>query len=321
MKKLHKINHEESFVNWIDLLPFPLASILWSYHTQCQTPKEKYEKLLHFFEALAEFLAIIHLSIHIKNGPSIGWEESRSAINQQLQKNRLSIEKATFGTWKTIYEILAKKTRNISNTKEDQELVLNLYKTKNLKQILSLSDKAYVTIFTDAIGVRNTWLAHAGSIGKGKAEEIHQKLLELLAKIRSIFTSIWEDYLLILPENFRFTGSWHEYEAREIMGTRTPFERVQLKVKYPLVDGRLHLINLDTNDAIELIPLVQVMPGPKTELDACYFYSRFERDSGDARLISYHYEGEPDFSICDESIIATMEYFEKNGEIASKSHK
>jgi hypothetical protein len=65
---LHMVNREDRFEDWIDTLPFPLASILWVCHTQTGSYREQYERKIHFFEALSEFLAILHLSAFISSG-------------------------------------------------------------------------------------------------------------------------------------------------------------------------------------------------------------------------------------------------------------
>ena len=52
-------------------------------------------------------------------------------------------------------------------------------------------------------------------------------------------------------------------------------------------DGRLHLKSHDENRALKLLPLVKVMPSPKTEENACYFYNRRQADG--IRFLSYYF--------------------------------
>lgn len=61
-RAVEQINRKETFEDWLKTLPFPLASILWNYHTAAHDPKEQFELLLKFFEGLAEFIAAILLS-------------------------------------------------------------------------------------------------------------------------------------------------------------------------------------------------------------------------------------------------------------------
>jgi hypothetical protein len=60
-----------------------------------------------------------------------------------------------------------------------------------------------------------------------------------------------------------------------------------------LDEERLYLCHKESSEALKLLPLVQVRPSPRSAKNACYFFSRVERDGG-ARCISYHFIDEPD---------------------------
>lgn len=55
-------------------------------------------------------------------------------------------------------------------------------------------------------------------------------------------------------------------------------------------DGHLHLKSPDEQRALKLLPFVKVMPSPKAEGNACYFYNRQQKDG--IRFLSYHFESE-----------------------------
>ena len=73
-------------------------------------------------------------------------------------------------------------------------------------------------------------------------------------------------------------------------GSRTPFERVQRITTDPLETECLYLIAKGENKALRLIPFLKVMPSPSTEQNACYFFSRREKNG--LRFVSYHFETE-----------------------------
>jgi hypothetical protein len=58
---------------------------------------------------------------------------------------------------------------------------------------------------------------------------------------------------------------------------------------------RLYLCNKDTGQVLKLLPLVQVGPSPQSAKNACYFFSRIERDGG-ARFVSYHFIDRPELT-------------------------
>lgn len=293
-KRIKQINNEDTFSAWLDQLPFPLASILWSYHTQSRTEKESYEKLLHFFEACAEFFSIVHISALASNNDL--WSEIESRIKSQLSDHHLRISTATFGTWITLLESMAKYTRKELNSDRRKQDILNAYKASKQTYVEQLSNKGIITVLKEAVAIRNRWQGHSGAVSDLKAQEIHDKLISLLQKIRGLITGIWECYELILPESGKYSQGEFLYKARRIVGNRTPFEQTEVSTVHPLEDNCLHLVSCETNDAIKLLPLLQVIPGPKTDVDACYFYNRIEKQTGEARYVSYHFDRDSDLT-------------------------
>ena len=54
--------------------------------------------------------------------------------------------------------------------------------------------------------------------------------------------------------------------------------------------GVLYLKAQDERIALALLPLIKVMPSPRSAENACYFYNRQERDG--VHFVSYHFEKE-----------------------------
>lgn len=99
------------FLNWIDLLPYPLASILWIYKAT-DNIKEKIDHLLNFFEALSQFLVMLMLSPFVKD---------REFYIQECGYIKAPypnwLKKPTFSTWISIGSWLSKTIRRIQNDK------------------------------------------------------------------------------------------------------------------------------------------------------------------------------------------------------------
>ena len=95
---------------WIETLPFPLASILRAWQASPSKDfKTKYEHLLHFFEATTEFLGVILLSAFTSNEALFG--PNKQKLSEAMQKSNLSFQRATFGTWKLVVEYLPIRQR------------------------------------------------------------------------------------------------------------------------------------------------------------------------------------------------------------------
>ena len=301
IERINRVNHEDSFDGWLETLPFPLASILWRYHAHSGSVREKSEILLHFFEALAEFFATIHLSA-IRTDQEF-WTEHSVVLNQALEKEHLSYNRATFGLWKCVNEFLSKRIRKLLD--DDFERASMLYRIKNRDVLNMLLSKDLVRILQAANSIRNNH-AHGGVASQREDASIHRNLEELITDTRKFTGNNWKQYELVQPSDCRFSGGMLEYKVKRIMGMRTPFETVERRTITGMEDERLHLLGPDGDRALELIPFIRVMPSPKTESNACYYYNRKQGDH--QRYVSYHFESESEIEVAfvdtDEAIHA-----------------
>ena len=74
------------------------------------------------------------------------------------------------------------------------------------------------------------------------------------------------------------------------MGTRTPFPSDEISVSEGMEYGHLYLKSQNESRGLKLLPLIKVMPSPKTEENACYFYNR--KQPKGIRFLSYHCESD-----------------------------
>ena len=94
----------------------------------------------------------------------------------------------------------------------------------------------------------------------------------------------------------------YDLTATILTGANPAFRKAHIQVRDPLSARRLYLLNGTSLHALKLVPLLQVMPGPKTGEDTCYFYSRIE-PSGAVRWISYYSVAEPEFTLDDFDVV------------------
>ena len=285
-KQVNALNREDRYEDWVETLPFPLASILWSCHTQTGSSKEQYERKLHFFEALAEFIGVVHMSAYSANEGL--WQDSQEQLNAALDQGKVSLERATFGTWAIIAGFFGKKSRGL--LAKEADLVFELYKTSSRELLQTLFSKKLVTILQEVNHLRNNFSGHVGAMSDRDATQVNDSLKSKIQAVREIFGIVWEDFRLILPEDCRFSDAGFEYKVKIITGTRTPFRSDTVQTTEPMEDGSLYLISPDNTRGLKLLPFVKVLPSPKTEETACYFYNR--RDAQGVRFLSYYFEGD-----------------------------
>jgi hypothetical protein len=284
---------------WFETLPFPLASILRAWQaTPSQDFKSKYEHLLHFFEGAAEFVSVILLSAFHSN--EAVFVPYRQKLTETMQRQNLSFNRATFGTWKLVVEYLGKQTRELLNAngkraeeaKNDRALCADLFSDPSLSLPSALSRKKLAAIFSDTNKMRNDWGGHGGVVGPDEAESRNQQLLAEVQKLREAFADTWTETQMIRALHCRPRRGVFENEVSILMGSNAEFLKETRAMANWLDVDRLYLTNKDSDKALKLLPLIQVSSSPQSAKNACYFFSRLERDG--ARFVSYHFADRPE---------------------------
>jgi hypothetical protein len=122
-----------------------------------------------------------------------------------------------------------------------------------------------------------------------------------LARAQARIADSFETWHLLKPGPAVYTGDIYDSTITVLTGTNPAFRKIQVQVVHPLNSSRLYLLNGSSPRALELIPLVRVLAGPKTGEDACYFYSRL-RPNGSVRWISYHFDAEPELILTSDDV-------------------
>jgi hypothetical protein len=257
-------------------------------HTESGKYKERYERQILFFEALAEYMAVLYLSAFSSN-PGV-WGDVRPKLQETLAKSSLSLEMATFGTWRVVLEVLGAEARRLLN--HNCDMCYELFRTRNRVVVDRITSKKLVGILQDANAIRNKWTGHGGAVSETAAREVFEKLNQHISTVREIFGTIWESYEVLFPSVCRMKDGFFCYSARRIMGSRTPFQSIDVQLSEGMEDGQLHLWSPAESRTLKLLPLIKVMPSPKTEENACYFYNRREKKG--IRFLSYYFESDSD---------------------------
>ena len=286
---------------WFETLPFPLASILRAWQaTPSQDFKTKHEHLLHFFEGTAEFLSVILLSAFSSNQSL--FESHKQKLTESMQKQNLSFQRATFGTWKLVVEYLGKQTRQLlsengkksENAKNDRALCADIFSDPSLALAEAFSRKELVGILSTTNKMRNDWSGHGGVVGQEEAELRNQQLLGEVQKLREAIAETWVETQLIHARHCRPRRGVFENEVAVLMGSNSEFLQETWAMATWLDVESLYLSKKDSGRALKLLPLVQVGPSPPSAKNACYFFSRLERDG--ARFVSYHFTDKPELT-------------------------
>jgi hypothetical protein len=290
-----------SLDHWFETIPFPMASILRAWQaTPSNDPKTKYEHLLHFFEATAEFLSLVLLSAFSSNEQL--YEPHREKLLESFNKQNLSFEKATFGTWRLVVDYLTKQTRKLlqeggresEGSKNDREICAAIFADGTLRLPTLLSNKGIGSVLSATNKMRNDWSGHGGVVGEEEAKRRNELLLEQLEKLREAMSDVWEITTLVsasycVPSKGSFAN-----EVAVLKGSNSEFLKRSRTMSTWLDVDSLYLVSEDQGSALKLLPLVRLGPSPESAKNACYFFNRTEGDG--ARFVSYHFVNEPELS-------------------------
>ena len=291
-RRLGQLNRDDTFPAWLDTLPYPLASILWTHHTLKGSPLKRYHRLEFFFEGLVQFLGVWLMS-GLKTLPDLFHTEWNS-IRNTLDRAGLSVERSSFGTWVTIVERFAKIVRSaVAGKVEDRGYWEATFACDSPDLLKSLVSKPMVSLAKKANRLRNDWRGHGGVVGDTEAERRESVLLDLLADFRNLVGNRWEDYPLVFPSMCSFASGVFRCNVFSVTGVRYPFDQRQLDLKAPLEDEWLHFVSPLTGAVCPVLPLVRLGATATEERNACYFFNRLEGGTTQ-RYISYHFEVRPD---------------------------
>lgn len=281
---------DKSLKDWIETLPFPLASILraWSA-TSDNDPKTKYEHLLHFFEAFAFFTGLVFLSA-FRSNQSI-YDEHKEGLRKVLIKN--PIQHASFGTWKSMVEYFSKQIRDKLKKDEGKLIVEELFHDASLSLPSKLSDTALIEIITETNKYRNQWTGHGGVVGKDDAAQRNELLIESLNKLRSLIGDLWEETELLTCVSMKKRGDEYKNEVLLLMGSNSEFVSENRAMEMPLDEDVLYLHSGNNSQSLPLLPLIRMGASPSSVKNACYFYNRLSGQH-EAKFVSYHYVDMPE---------------------------
>src|SRR5262249_30900333 len=154
---------------------------------------------------------------------------------------------------------------------EDSELCTTLFACSNSEVLDMLFSKSLVGLLQETNANRNRWTGHEGIVGTQAAEERHAVLQAHVAKLREVFGMQWDSFELVRPRTCRIQGGIFHNQVDRLMGPRVPFERVERKTTMPLESDALYLLAAYESNGLKLMPLIKIMPAPRTEQNACYF--------------------------------------------------
>ncbi|MGH7485958.1 MAG: hypothetical protein ACREMY_10225, partial [bacterium] len=186
---------------WIEALPYPLASILQHYAAQ-RDPSTQVERLLHFFEATAQFSCAVLLSI-LLNGPSND-DADWATIGQATRRQRLPFALTAFGLWTTLGTTLSHEIQRLSGI-EHLRHAMERGAGPATELVRQLADEQLWHILGSAKSIRNE-RAHGGISPTDLVNHRLGALETLLTALEETVGPAFEEVDLVQVDQGRFTA-------------------------------------------------------------------------------------------------------------------
>ncbi|KHK95922.1 N-6 DNA methylase [Microbacterium mangrovi] len=277
---------DDSLTAWLDQLPYPIASALWTAETAASAG-ERQRAYIHAWEAIVTFHATVLLSA-TRSDPGSN-SETEAAIRQTLQEQHLGIERASFGTWVVIAEKASKNLRSAleNGDADDVARVRRAFGDLSRTGIERLISKDVVKKFNELNVKRNRWLGHTGFTSEEEWGAQVDSLVSDLRELRGILGNVWSQLLLVRPGSARRGRDGLVQTAEVAVGTRSPFATRAFAVGDHMFDGELYLVRDGSQTPLRLGHFVQLRAAPSSAQFTTYFYNRIEGSR--VRMVSYQY--------------------------------
>jgi type I restriction enzyme M protein len=292
---------DESVSSWLDQLPFPIASALWTAET-ATSPGDQQRAYLHAWEAIVTFHATVLLSA-TRRDPG-GTSDVEAAIGQTLREQHLGIERASFGTWVVIVEKTSKDLRRAleSNEPDDVARIRNAFGDLSQTGIERLISKDVVKKFKELNSKRNRWSGHTGYTSDDEWKAQVASLVSDLTNLRQLLGNVWTQLLLVRAGSAKRMRDGYVQNAEVAVGTRSPFRTQDFSVGEAMMDGELYLAREGSQSPLRLGQFVQLRAAPRNAQYTTYFYNRTEGTT--VRMVSYQHGPESEVQADAESFQA-----------------
>src|SRR6476646_6192778 len=103
--------------------------------------------------------------------------------------------------------------------------------------------------------------------------------------------------------------TWHVIGTDRSAAGRL-FAQEKVQTTSAMDSDELYLFDTASQQPLQLLHFFRMMPSPRTEEIACYFYNRVEKEG--VRWVSYHFEKDADVVSPDPSVVDLIGEVEQN---------
>ena len=269
---LEPFSTKEIFERQVERLPYLVAPPLRAALASVD-PKEKKEHLVRFFQSVSSVLVLIQLTV-LSEVYEQSHEDGKAALGEDLKKNGLRIgplKHSDIGVWAFVHRACATvfESADPKKLQFDAKLVelMELVSQDELKSLLSeMGDK------------KNRWISHGGAYGPKEIGQqavfLENRMEESLAPLIKLFRRC--EFVRSGTQVSNKKGE-RTYRVDRLVGSNSMLKKKVLKTETDMEDDVLYL-DIQYPYLLRAFPLVKMDHPKKSKPDACYFYSRIDKN-------------------------------------------
>lgn len=287
---------EKQIDNWWRELPYPLATIYRRYQISTE-PKERLDRLLHFFEMAAVYLAALGAS-HVK-ALRHDWQE-------QFKKwfypaGVAGIERADFGFWTMLAGASLKDLSRIASTPDLREAASDAAGAELVEVASALGSLSKTTEILDTVRrYRNSWKGHGGHLKSSDAARLDGELQQYVRDFYEATSNIFRRIVLVRTGLADVTDSGYAYQIDLLVGSDPAFERESIELSHPAKSHTLAFWMKGARTMCRTLPFLRLGAPQEPQETSFYVFNRVE--NGGFRWISYQEAREQEFIAPDDEM-------------------
>lgn len=288
---------ERQIADWWRELPYPLATIYRRYQVS-QSPKERLDTLLHFFEMAAVYLATVGGS-HVR-AMRTDWQEAMG--NWLHPSGAAGIERADFGFWIGLAGASLKDANRIAGDAELRRSAIEIAGAELVQVASTIGALGKATEVLDiARRHRNSSIAHGGHIKPSDAARLDTELQQSVRDLYELTASVFRHFELVRPGMAEVTDTGFRFQIERLSGSDPTFGTEVVELDRPAKSKALAFWMRGARTMCPALPFFRLGVPQQPQETSFYVFNRVE--NGGFRWISYQEAREQDFTAPDDELL------------------
>lgn len=287
---------ERQIEEWWRELPYPLAAIYRRYQIATD-PKERLDRLLHFFEMAAVYLAAVGTS-HVR---AIRSDWKGLFAKWFHPKGTAGIERTDFGFWTTLAGASLKELSRTASDKELRVEALSFAGDELVETAHEIGPIGKATKPLDAARrYRNQWKGHGGHLKSSDADRLDHELRQHIRDFFEATAPLFRRLFLVLPGQAKLTTSGAVVQMEVLFGSDPAFSTDSAEFSRPTPSDSLAFWMKSTGSICSAIPFFRLGVPREPQETSFYVFNRVE--NGGFRWISYQEARQQEFVAGDDEL-------------------